>query len=286
MGWRNLFQSSKEPEEHAPTQPSQTPAQQVIVELSPIALTGTTTHCADAIANLFISRRLTTGGMIETPGFLIRQPDNPADPNAVGIHVEGERIGYLPGFLAADLPLANHEVAQCQVQVWASRQASGLRAIGWVAASGQKIEWPHNRTNPPAVIPKAQNEERVAAVSAMVEEALQGDDPGRRAEFERGMVGKYHYLETVEPIKQLKREGRLEEALALCYGAIEGAERDRQGSTPAPWYTLQAAMIHRKLGQRDEEIAVLERWLKYCPRQHRKSSDAQVRLDKLRAKRK
>lgn len=52
----------------------------------------------------------------------------------------------------------------------------------------------------------------------------------------------------------MKRENRLEEALALCYQAIKGAEQDREGREPAPWY-----MEHRKLGQHQEELAVLER---------------------------
>ena len=96
------------------------------------------------------------------------------------------------------------------------------------------------------------------------------------------MVGKYHYLETVEPIQQLKREKRLEEALALCYGAIEAAENDARGREPAPWYTEQAAIIHRKLGQRDEEIAVLERWITKCPIGRRDDSSIQSRLNKMR----
>jgi hypothetical protein len=119
----------------------------------------------------------------------------------------------------------------------------------------------------------------------MVEEALTGQNAHRAAEMKRGMVGKYHYLEAVEPIKQLKREGRMDEDLALCYGAIEGAERDRAGREPAPWYTEQAAIIHRKRGERDEEIAVLERWLHNCPTSRRAGSRIQQRLDKLQSSR-
>jgi hypothetical protein len=79
----------------------------------------------------------------------------------------------------------------------------------------------------------------------------------------------------------LKREGRLEEALSLCYGAIEAAENDRDGREPATWYTEQAAIIHRKRGERAEEVAVLERWLQACPADRRAGSTIQQRLDKL-----
>lgn len=69
------------------------------------------------------------------------------------------------------------------------------------------------------------------------------------------------------PIKELKRQGRLEEALALCYGAIEAAE--------------QAAIIHRKRGEREQEIAVLQRWLRVCPLERRSGSRIEQRLTKL-----
>lgn len=88
-------------------------------------------------------------------------------------------------------------------------------------------------------------------------------------------------LQTVEPIQELEREGRLEEALVVCYAAIGGAERARNGREPAPWYTEQAAIIHRKLGQPDQEIAVLQRWLRACPADRRSGSGIKRRLDKL-----
>ena len=38
---------------------------------------------------------------------------------------------------------------------------------------------------------------------------------------------------------------------------------------PAPFYTKQAAIIHRKLGQQKQEIAVLKRWLSKVPKGQR-----------------
>ncbi|MEW1950820.1 hypothetical protein AB0280_16405 [Pseudarthrobacter sp902506025] len=114
----------------------------------------------------------------------------------------------------------------------------------------------------------------------MVREALQ-EGGARAQQFRRGMVDGVHYLELVEPIKQLKRDGRLNEALVLCYKAIEAAERDRDGREPAPWYTEQAAIVHRKLGQKAEEIAVLSRWLDSTPKSRRAGSRIAERLAKL-----
>lgn len=57
----------------------------------------------------------------------------------------------------------------------------------------------------------------------------------------------------------------------------------RDGREPAPAYTEHAAIIHRKLGQRDEEIAVLKRWLRLCPAGQRDGSQIGQRLAKLNA---
>ena len=115
----------------------------------------------------------------------------------------------------------------------------------------------------------------------MVQDAIAGG--GMRAQqFAAGMVNGVHYLQLIEPIKQLKREERLDEALTLCYAAIDGAESAREGREPAPWYTEQAAIIHRKLGQTDQEVAVLERWLKACPADRRENSGIALRLEKLK----
>lgn len=119
-----------------------------------------------------------------------------------------------------------------------------------------------------------------ADINKMVADVL-ANGGSRAASSEAGMVRGVHYLQLVEPIKQLKRDGRMEDALVLCYAAIQGAEAARQGREPAPWYTEQAAIIRRKLGQRDDEIAVLRRWLAICPPDRREGSRIKQRLEKL-----
>lgn len=194
------------------------------------------------------------------------------------MQVADAHIGYVPGFIAQGLP--RDRALNCQVQLWAAPTAKGLRVRGWVAAGLGPVRWPHTASNPPAVTIEERHAEQAADTTRTVDEALGAC--GERAErFEKGMVGRLHYLETVEPITQFKREGRLAEALALCYGAIEAAENSRERQEPAPWYTEQAAIIHRKLGERDNEEAVLRRWLAACPPERRDGSSIQKRLDKL-----
>lgn len=244
-------------------------------------MAGTTTAGADAAAALFGSRGMFTGGRVELAGQLVPEPGNPVDPNAVAVHLEGDLVGYLPGYLAAQAAFAPGDVCACSVQLWGAPDRGRLRVLGWVALGPGPVAWPHTDANPPAITITEQRAERAAATSAMVDEGLTSADPARATQFRCGMVGRYHYLETVEPIQKLKREGRLAEALDLCYGAIEAAEQDRHGREPAPWYTEQAAIIHRKRAERDEEVAVLERWLAVCPPEHRQGSKIAQRLSKL-----
>ena len=59
-------------------------------------------------------------------------------------------------------------------------------------------------------------------------------------------------------VKDHKRNGRYDEALAILDGCIRVEEFHTGGV--APWYYEQAAIIHRKRGDRDAELAVLHRF--------------------------
>lgn len=245
-----------------------------------VKLTGTTTFAKGAIARLAERRGAGEGGYIETGGTLQREPDNQADPHAVAVHVEGEKIGYLPGYLAKLIDLSTSGAREAQVQIFTELLPEGVGAEAWAWLAKGPAQWQWSEANRPPLSSGAKVAAHQQDIDRMVADALSGG--GARAEsFERGMVAGVHYLQLVEPIKQLKREGRLEEALTLCYAAIEGAEGNREGLEPAPWYTEQAAIIHRKLGQRGEEITVLTRWLAHCPPDRRDGSRIGERLSKL-----
>lgn len=83
-----------------------------------------------------------------------------------------------------------------------------------------------------------------------------------------GQAGNYkgrHYSTWADEAKQLKRDGRLDEALTLLRGLMDAAEAEANSFRPrgavAPWYFEQAAIIHRKRGEHAEELAVLDRYL-------------------------
>jgi hypothetical protein len=245
-------------------------------------LAGTTTTCRDAILALVARHGVGDAGHLELSGSLQREPGNPADPNAVAVMVEGERVGYLPGHVidVADLPTIGSLAVR--VQIFTEMRPKGLRAEAWAWLGNKPPQWEWSATNRPPMSSKAKAMASHDGSREMVRDAL-ADGGARAQEFKRGMVNGVHYLELVEPIKQLKRENRLEEALELCFAAIQGAEASRAGREPAPFYTEQAAIILRKLGRRNEEIAVLQRWLKLCPPERRDGSRIGERLAKLTA---
>lgn len=242
----------------------------------------TTIFAKDAVAALANRKGLGERGYYEGQTQLQREPENPVDPQAVAVLIDGERVGCLPSNAAKDLPLLAGASEPVRYQLHVVRDQK-LLAKAYVWPGDGDPEWQFTAQNPPAFTSKEQTNRSHAEKSSIVREALQGG--GERAQqFKRGMVDWVHYLELVEPIKQLKREGRLEEALVLCYKAIEAAEGAAKGDMPAPWCTGMPPSSGRKLGQRAEEIAVLKLWLARCPKAYRASSSIAERLGKLEAK--
>lgn len=252
----------------------------VSIEVSPLVkLSGTTTVAASAVEALVKRHGTARRAVLEAESKLVREPGNPVDPLAVAVWVEGERVGYLPGYLAKKLPMGAGESWPVPLQLFSVVQDRGIRGEAWVWLGEGPPRWEYSAANPPPLTTEEKRAAEHRERSEMVRKGI-AEGGSRERELRAGMVNGVHYLELVEPIKQLKREGKLREALVLCYGAIEAAERGADGREPAPWYTEQAAIVHRKLGERDEEIAVLRRWIKFAPADRRDGRISE-RLSKL-----
>lgn len=245
-----------------------------------IPLSGTTTFGRDAITALAARHGVAAGGYLELPGSLQREPDNKADPNAVAVIVEGERIGYLPGYAVDVAQISKVGARAVRVQIFTEMLPKGLRAEAWGWLGNRAPQWEWSEANRPPMSSHDKAQAEHAGRRGLVQQRL-ADGGSRAVMIKAGMVNGVHFLELVEPIKQLKREGKLEEALMLCFAAIEGAEGAREGREAAPFYTEQAAIILRKLGRRDDEIKVLKRWLAVCPPERREGSRIAERLRKL-----
>ena len=66
--------------------------------------------------------------------------------------------------------------------------------------------------------------------------------------------------EWIEQVKEAKRNGRYAEALAVLEDWM--VLQESEGAAVAPWPYEQAAIVHRKLGDRESEVAVLKRFAK------------------------
>jgi hypothetical protein len=95
-----------------------------------------------------------------------------------------------------------------------------------------------------------------------VETYLEQERQKKRA----GSVDGKHYLQYVEQVKQLKREGCTQEVLDLLFKLADAAEREAaldktyggHGLVP-PWYCENIAIIYRKEKRYADEVAILER---------------------------
>lgn len=72
-----------------------------------VQLAGTTTNSKESAAALMRRHDPDDLGYLEFGGVAQREPDNRVDPNAVAVFVEGERVGYLPGYVAAAVDLSD-----------------------------------------------------------------------------------------------------------------------------------------------------------------------------------
>lgn len=104
---------------------------------------------------------------------------------------------------------------------------------------------------------------------------------------EHGLVGDRHYTDCVEEINRLKREGKHDEAIALLLRTIDATERESSVAGPgwgvAPWYYEQLAIVYRKEGRIDAEIAILQRYARQQKAPGAGPDKLQTRLQKAKA---
>lgn len=79
-----------------------------------------------------------------------------------------------------------------------------------------------------------------------------------------GSVDGQHYTDSVEKVKQLKREGKHHDAINILLQAVDSTEKESEfageGWGVAPWYYEQLAIIYRKEKEYQKEVEILERY--------------------------
>lgn len=247
---------------------------------TPLArLAGTTTTRKDEARAMMTRHGQAEDGYLEVQARLVEEWVEKIQAHAIAVVVEGEPIGYL------DTPTTKHTDVQSfdtvAVQAFSEQTGKGLRVEAWVWLSPDRPRWDWSRSKRPPMTLATRSQARHHDINDRLRARSEAGGEAAR-NVERGTVNGVHYLQLIEPIKQAKREGRLEYALSMCYAAIEGAERDRAGGVPAPAYTEHAAIVLRKLGRRSEEVEVLERYLAFVPGSKRASHPFTERARKAR----
>ncbi|MDT8342157.1 MAG: hypothetical protein RQ751_11655 [Longimicrobiales bacterium] len=107
----------------------------------------------------------------------------------------------------------------------------------------------------------------------------------RGTHMKPGHVDGQHFTGHVDTVKQLKREGRLDEARDLLLRLVEATEEEARANRwgVAPWYYEQLAIIYRKLKQPQNELVVLERYDRQPKAPGAGPSKLAERLAKVRA---
>lgn len=80
--------------------------------------------------------------------------------------------------------------------------------------------------------------------------------------FDTGFVDGKHYTTYVDTVKQLKREGKPDEAEALLLRLVDATEEEAsvEGFGVAPWYYEQVAIVRNKRGDLESELEILRRF--------------------------
>jgi stress response protein SCP2 len=119
----------------------------------------------------------------------------------------------------------------------------------------------------------------------LAEQPLDRFEQLHAAEYEQGLVRGTHFLKWSDEVARLKREGHLEEALTVLLEILDATERvqaQERANAPirAEWFqkfgqdvvvretppgwTENAAIVLRKLGDLEGEIAIIDRWLAHA----------------------
>ncbi len=239
------------------TEAIQTGAPQVLVSGSFQVQVVGSSHHQDLLAEIAGGRRR-DGVDVGMLAVLVPEPHNPHDANAVAAHLDGRIAGHLARENAAILQPA---VMRLAAEHGAAVACAARIVGGWDRGR-------HDRGHFGVRIyvdPSSLGIDRHALFGEWVstsESSRAGDPPHRLGLLD----GRYH-REYRDEVQRLRRSGAEQEAERLLLRLLGPAEQDAlgRGWGPEPWPYEQLAVILRKRGDLDAEVAVLERFAA-CPR--------------------
>lgn len=251
-------------------------------------LAGTTTWAREDVARLVRRYGIAAGRHVQTEATLKSAHRN--EPEAfrtlpIVALIDGLTVGALWSEHAREMQFGREEVITVPAQLHvlaSSADGTSFKTRAFVWLGNTKPEWTYTASNP---MPPSQPPMEPRHSPPSVAHLLTPEASLTRA-IARGKVTGYGPQELIEPIRELKRQKRYREALVLIYTAIEQEEEDSvraDGFAPAPWFTEQAAIVHRKLKEQAEEVSVLRRFLDRVPadRRSRAGRELAVRLARI-----
>lgn len=220
----------------------------------------------DTITAVFAEAGASMGTALEIPAVLreIFPPDKRY--SVVAVYAGGRLVGYV------NSPLYRDQV----LEVLHSPAVAGKTAVVRCRIYATDIpKWTARATLGPyeAVVESLDDTESAAqgranqAVMAEVRRERLAAGGREAVDQMRRLVRGRDFVEWVQPVTQLRRDGEDETALQLLMECIGAAECDSlaNGWAPPPWYTEQASIILRKRRDNAGEIEVLERYVAACP---------------------
>ena len=238
----------------------------------------------DAITAVFAAVGAPMGTALEISAMLREFRPPGKRYSLVAVYAGGRLIGYVNGPLYLDGVLevlrdpavANKTaVVRCRIYAQDTPKWSVRATLGPYESAVASLEDTQSAA------------EGRAAQAVMAELRRQRLASGGQEAFAQSqrLVQGMDFVEWVEPIKQMRRDGDDDGALQILMACIDAAERDAvaNGWQPPPWYTQQAAIILRKRGDHALEVALLERYVGACPA-GAASADIAERLVKARVK--
>ena len=175
------------------------------------------------------------GSKTEVVAKLIFENKNPHDNQAIRVDVEGKTVGYLSREDARLYRKRVRKTGHDGITMLCNGKIFGGKKLGLLSKTnfGVWLDLPIEKLFDP---------------SWEEEEEEEGE----------------HYTDYVESVRQLKSEGKFEEALTLLNKLMQETENEAKdfgaGYGVAPWYYEQAAIMFRKLKLYEREVEVLERY--------------------------
>lgn len=209
--------------------------------------------------------------------YLVAEPDNPYDADAVAVHSDRGKVGHLSREDAQDYKPVMDEVARLGFAgvtcvAFLNGGEPGKPSYGVVL----KLAEPRGCAAHLGIATPAQPSR--THVSASPTAAVDKNGPG--------MVRGKHFTQYVEEVRTLRRYGHEEtaETLLLELVAATEAESATTGHGVAPWYYEQLAISYKQRKDYKAEVAILER---FAAQQHAPGVEPPKlleRLDKARAR--